>query len=438
MFIDRKSLRAALAKTVGFYQVANAVYEDLSPSLLNSNYGRFVNEVNGLITPENIDQSRRNYQQFKYDDWGGDTITYSEGDLRQDNGINYEAIQDVIVGIDIADTAYWLPLNDISEYLHQKRFQAVDKAIDSVINDKKIRTKIKSIYENIPLFDGSANYRDLEQNGDKFVGLRIRLKTDRDLITVLEKIGTQFTEVLPALTLYLYHSSQQAPIATFSINHSKANSFVWTTPTTGNILEYLSNDYNAGGDFFLGYAQSDLGTASALRMYNIDWNSGTSCNSCNKRSYRYYQNYSKWIDITGFSIPESDFTVGVDMFNPADASITPTSNFGLNLVFTNKCDLTPFFIEQESLFAEAIQYSTGLSILSDMASSVRGANGLSNEVAMKAEKETVTFTDSWGTVTDRTKKVFEGLSFDLSGLQSECLACDDGRADIIQRTVTLM
>lgn len=435
MFKDRALLRKELIKTVGYYQTNNAEYPELSTSLSSSIYDRFINEVSGLIDVENIDQSRKTFSRYPYDQYGGDTIPYDELDVVIDNGVVYEAIQNVPIGIPLTDTSYWFEMDNLNQYLHQKLLQGVDKCLDAVFDEKKLRAKVKSIFENVLLYDGVGNFRDKQANQNSFVGLRFTMKSDRDIVTIINKIGTQFSESV-SFNMYLYHSSQQTPLATIPINHTKANSSQWTSQSDLN-LRYLDDNYDAGGEFFLGYSQSDLGTSQAINMTGLDWYNGFDCRACDQRSYNYYQNYSPWVGVIGFTIAESSFTPGVDLFDPQSVGLSASTNYGLNVNMTTECDLTPFVIQESNVLAEGIQYATGLEVLRDMASNVRGTNNLANTVREEARKEIVTFEGVRGTVFDRTNDVLSGLSFDLSGLNSACLPCDDKRADIIQNKVTI-
>lgn len=430
MFLDRGKLRKALSKLVGFYQTNSDVYSTLSPSLVKSSIKRWVNGVNGLIDVENIDQSRSNFSALNLDTWDAATA-YDEEDLVNDGGNFFEAIENVPMGTLTTDSSFWFPLDSLNMYLLSKRLQGVDKMLDSVFTAKKMRAKVKSIFENIALFDGFG--RDKQTNANKFVGLRFIAKSDRDIITVINMIGHQFTEAV-SFNLYLYHSSQQAPLKIIPISHTKAMSSQWSSQTDLNI-RYLDPNYDAGGEFFLGYAQSELGTSQAVNMYGLNWTNGYTCTSC--KSYELYQNYSDWVSVMGFEISESAFTVGMDMFDPLDASYTPSLNYGLNINMTTECDLTPFLIQESDKLGEALQYSVGLEVLKDMASNTRTTNQRGNVVREQAAKQVVSFDGVNGTVLDETNSKLQGLSFDLSGLNSVCLPCDDGNADIIQRTVTL-
>lgn len=432
MYVNKKLLREELSKTVGFYQSNDINLPVISPSLSRSEFDRYVNEVHGLLTTENIQECQANFSRYNYPKYDS-SLGYTEGDIVQDNGIVLEAIQNVPVGTALTDNSYWFELDNFNQYLYQKKLQGIDYTLNFIFDQKKIRNKVKSIYENIRLYDGTANYRDVVSNQNNFVGLRFRLKDDRDLLTIINQIGTHFSEAV-SFNLYLYHSSQQTPIATIPINHTKAKSSQWTNQSDLN-LRYVSDYHDAGGEYFLGYAQSELGTAQAYKMYSLDWYRGFECGSCS-RSKEYWRNYSPWLDVSSFSIAESKFNVGVDLFDPQDVGITNDNNYGLNVNITSKCDLTPFFLQEKQNMAESIKYATGLVIMQDMASNVRGSNGAANQVKQEANTQTVSVDGVNGTVFDMVKSNLRGLSFDLSGLQSECLACDDAKADIIQGTVT--
>jgi hypothetical protein len=125
------------------------------------------------------------------------------------------------------------------------------------------------------------------------------------------------------------------------------------------------------------------------------------------------------------------------LFDPDKIGITITNNYGLNLNLSNKCDLGYFVIQEEDLFAEALQYSVGLYLLKEMSSNTRGGNQLANQVRTEAKKEAFKFQGSFGTVADMFDKSIKGLSFDLSGLAEECLPCDDGKADVIEGQFTM-
>ncbi len=439
MFLDRKKLRKELIEGVGFYQSNNSDLPVLSPFLSSSLFDRYVNSVHPLLTNENIDASIANSDRYNYDAYKGNTIAYDAEEVLIDTSTNivYESIKNVPIGTLITDTNFWFPYDEYNEYCYQTLLRSVDKALDSVFNSKKVRHKVKSIHESISLFKGAANQRNLIKNADKFVGLRFIAKRDRDIVSVIKNIGHQFTEAV-SFNMYLLHSSQVEPLLTIPINHTKPKSSQWTN-VEDLVIRYLSDEYDAGGEFFLGYNQSELGTAQALKMDYINWIDGNGCKTCPRdRSFISWKTYSEWVSVESFSISESSFAVGVDLIDTNSVSYEIDNNYGLNANITTECDLTDFVVDEKHLYAQAICDAAGLELLRGMGTNVRTTNQLSNTVREEARQQTATFDGVTGaTVYDMVQESFKGLSFDLSGLNSACLPCDDGRKEIMLKRVTL-
>jgi hypothetical protein len=378
-----------------------------------------------LMTIENIDQTARNFSHFTYTAFGVGT-EYSLGEMVSESGVNYAYINATpSTGNTPPNATYWAVIANLDDYLIKVMKKGIGDVLDVVMRDKKIRGRITSIYENVLLYDGLANYSSLITNEDKFVGLRIRLKKDRSLISIINKISTQFSTVLTgSLTLSLYHSSQPSALTTFTIAAAgEAKQSQWTNLTTNNILRYLSDLYDAGGDFYLGYKQSDLDAlgGQALRM-DWDFSGGSSC--CNDRSNGYYQNYSEYLDVVGFEILETKM-LSDKLFDPKELTIVGNNNYGINLNLSQKCDIAAFVLQEEDLMSEAVQLHTTLRILRDMADNTRGGNALANQVAAKAEKQLFHHKDAWGTVYDRAAAAAKAISFDWSALNDDCMPHED-------------
>jgi len=440
MYINNIEIREALFGLVGFYQTTNPSYPSLIPSLIQSRSGKRVNEVHGIIGDiENIDQSIKNFSNYIYpvydnavDLAGG----YTKGSKIESGGVNYEYINDTpSTGTPPPDVTYWEEIKPLSDYLVKQVYAGIDEMMDTWINDKKVRTKVKSIYDSILLYSGLANYRDTVGNDNKFVGLRIRMKKgERSLVTVLNKIGSQFSGAFNGLDIYVYHSSQQQPLFSFQINSTNSKSSQWTNFPSDSILRYISDDYDAGGDFYIGYNQSQLEALGGIALRrDLTWQEAP-C-TCESVWYDYYQQYSQFIDVVGFEIAESEMPNG-DLFDPDDLLISYTSNYGLNLNISTMCDIGYFIKQEEQLFADALNMTIGKRILSDVAYNTRGGNQIANQVKVEAKKELYSHEGAWGTVMDRYKASIKALSFDLSGLGEECFPCDDG-AEIEMGTITL-
>ncbi len=442
MVLDRDNLRNTLFGLVGFYSPDHPDYPNILPSLLESRSSFRVNEAHPLLTVENIDQSIKNFSHFVYPDYNGTTDTaggYTAGSKVLFTSRPYEYINAAasVGGNPPPDTTFWREIDELSDYLIKSVFSGTDRMMNDWINAKKMRAKIKSIYDQILLFSGVANYRDLVVNRDHFVGLRIRMKRgERSLVTIINKIGSQFSGTFAGLNIFIFHSSQQEAISTFTIDSTQSLSQQWTVlPTTvENKLRYISDDYDAGGDFYIGYKQSELEAlgGQALRM-DLNWREAP-CD-CDSEWMGWWKQYTPFIDVIGFEV--GSLGVGDTLFDPALIGINPTNNYGLNLNLSNKCDIGYFVIQEEELFAEAMQLSIALELMRAIAYNIRGGNQVANQLRSEAKKELFHSAGVWGTLRDLYDKSIKGLSFDLSGLAEECFPCDDGSPDVVIGTRTL-
>lgn len=423
MFLDRQALKNSLFGLVGFYQTSNPVYPLLTSSLLESRSGLYFNDVHSLLTIENIDQSVKNFNEFSYPMYSS-SVTYSKGQKVTDGSQNWEYINDTPAsGITPVEGVTWTAIDSLSDGLVRAVNNGIDRMIDAYMGAKKAKFRTRSIFDRVLLFNGIANYRALEPNNNKFVGLRIRFKKQEyGLVTILNRIGHQFSSNFTGLTLRLYHDSQQTAIATFTLDHAEGRSSQWTVTTTDNILTY--DTYDAGGDFYLGYKQSDLEALGAQALNKeITWGEPI-CASCDSRWAGFYKQYSEYIEINGFEIAESELP-GDTLFDPLDVDLTLNKTYGLNLDLTEKCDLSSFIIREEQVAAEAMKYHVGLVLLEQISSSTRGANQISNQVKKEAERQLFSMRDATGTVADRAISAIRSMEFDFSGMDNKCLPSDD-------------
>ena len=456
MFIDRDKVRNDLFGRVGFELPTNPNYPGLLPSLLESRSNRTFNNAHPLLTPENIDQTIKNFSQYNYPlfstatrDNGG----YTTGSKVSFGTKNYEYLLSTpsnSLTPNPPDAATWREIDELSDYLIKSVFAGIDEMLDDWINDKKIRAKIKSIFDKIALFSGVANYRNLERNKDHMVGLRIRFKRgEKSIAAIINRLGHHFNKGFTAaggpgletgtLKIYLYHSSQQQPLFSFDLEHAKPNSSIWTPwDTDNNILRYLDESYDAGGDFFIAYKQSELEALNGTQALRMDVNWSNPCLSCGgSRFSEFYKQYSPFLDIIGFEIDESELGPNDEIFNPDNVGISATNNYGLNLNLSSRCDIGYLFTEDEYLVDEAMQLAVGRVLMRGLAYNTRKGNSLGNQVRAEAKKELFNHKEAFGTLQDRYMKSIKGLSFDLSGLGDTCFPCDDGYDDVIISTMTL-
>lgn len=413
MIIDRQRIKEQLKGLIGIHEPNDPTYTKPTQTLLTSTVGRFVNDVHPLINIENIDQTAQNVDGFSHDDYNGATV-YSFGARVTDSSINYRYIRKTPAsGNAPTDADFWEVVDPISDLLYRLYESAINRTMDSWINDKKIRNITRSIEQSSFTHDGIADYDDLESNANDFVGVRIRLNRGASSLAVqLKRIETHFTGTWQGLTMYVYHSSTQSPLHTFTVD--SVDKSVQVKKINDIILRYYNDTQASAGEFFIGYKQSDL---EALGGQAITMKHGF--------SRRFLRMVSPLIQVNTFRIEESSFNAGTTMFDPDDVSVTASQNFGLNLELSIKNDVGQFIIDNKEDFADALANAYGLEILRMMAFTTRKTNDLAESVSIEAKKEVYSSDGVNGTVMDKFKESIKALNYDLSGLFQHQLGKDE-------------
>lgn len=430
-----RDLQACLAGLVGWRQNVNPDYPTLPPSLLQSDSGLYFQDEHPLINLENIDQADKNYDKFNYPIYDIDT-EYEEGEkIRYTDGKVYESLQDENEGNDpTATPLFWVEVNLLAQRLEQITNAAALKVMTAIFTQKKLNEVTKSIFENIQLFDGAGSLLNKEIKMSRFVGFEIFLKDNRDLLTVIRRLGTQFTQANPDFVLYVFHSSQEDPIYEIALDLTKSNSFEWTRLLDEDnaqiLLKYLSDEYSPGGSFYIGYYEDELVGQAINKGY--DFGIMPQCTTCNN-DYQYWSNWSQYLRIQPFTVQASDIAGKnpYDAFDPQPAKIWDirknqyayTRNYGLNLDLTVKCDVTDFFCRERSLFADAISKQVAIDVLRLIGFSTRN-NPDSKMTKDMALYELNNKDNNTPGASKRLDNALKAVSFDVSDLNDACLPCN--------------
>ncbi|HUR65460.1 MAG TPA: hypothetical protein VMZ03_03850 [Chitinophagaceae bacterium] len=110
------------------------------------------------------------------------------------------------------------------------------------------------------LFKRSLVVNDqLIENKGQFVGIRINVLPAPDLAVQVDSISLYFDSAI-TFNLYVFNDSIKAPLAVISVT-TVANSQT-VIGLSDIVLNYISSN-NQGGAFYIGYFQSDIGSAKA-------------------------------------------------------------------------------------------------------------------------------------------------------------------------------
>jgi hypothetical protein len=423
-----KDLITALFGLVGFRQNENPDYPALASPLLVSSSGLYIQDEHPLLSIENLDQALKNYDGYNYVSYSAATAYSVGAEVRYSDGKAYACIAATIAGESPASTpAKWEEINLFSQKLEQVVRAAINKVVSEVFTKKKLDGVVKSIFESVQLFDGVGDYSDKEIKASRFVGYQIAVESFQDLTLVLRRLGTQFTQVNPDFKLYLYHSSQEAPLKVFSLALSKAVSFEWSRLLDESnedfVLRYLSNDHAPGGCFYLGYYEDDLIGQAINKGYNFS--KAPACAHCNN-DYKYYSAWSPFLQVAPIAIPASAIPEPVGEVRPLwDVNYnqyTYTRSYGLNLDLSVRCDVTDFLIREKTLFIDPLLKQISTDLLRSIAFSTR-TNQIAKEVRDLALYDLDNRPGTDGYI-KKLEKTLAALSFDLSELNAACLPCE--------------
>jgi hypothetical protein len=421
-----KRIMDCLYGLVGWYQNQNPDYPQLSPSLLQSDSGLYVQDEHPLLCIENLDQALKNYDHYNYASYAALTA-YNEGDrVRASDNVIYESLDDANTGNDPAGGSFpllWQAVPLLSQRLEQVMRASINRLNATMFNRKKISEVVKTLVEKTQLYAGVGNLLDKEIKMSRFVGLQITLEQSGGIAVILRKLGTQFSLANPDFKLYVYHSSQVAPLAVYTKALTKAGSFEWTPLTDGNndplTLNYLNNEYAPGGVFYIGYYEDDLVGQAINNAY--DFSKEPACGSCSN-NLALYRMWSGYLSVTPFYVNPGDLN-GTDLWDINKNQYTYTRNYGLNLDISVRCDVTDIFCQERDMFADAIIKQVAVDLLSIIANSTRN-NAISKETQQLALYELNKPDNRKESALYRLDEAIKAISFDFSELNEVCLPCN--------------
>lgn len=327
------------------------------------------------------------------------------------------------------DSLFWSKYNILSDFLERMTRNGIATAIQTFTQIKQLDKETRNLLERRTFFDGAGRIRATLQNNHKLVGFEIVPVRAMGVTAKIEKIGLQMTGGTGVVRMYLFHSSQIAPIKTFDLNFTVTNGGFQWFPLTDCYLPYISDKNNAGGAWFLCYNQDELPAGMEAINVSKDW-SREPCGTCNMGSVEVWRELTKYLQVTPFmyNAPET-FAEYPELWDIAYTMYTRTQNYGLNCEITIGCDLTDFIISQRQIFQTVIQRQVAAIALRTLAMNpnVRVNRNQSNatRIDILYELDGNTSGVRPGGLGYDLKKSYEALQIDTQGLDRICLACNN-------------
>lgn len=426
--INPIAFQSCIAGLVGFRESLDATMPTISDDLKESESGIYVNDIHSLITVENIYNCIVNTGTITLPSAWSSGTAYTVGQRVSASGLIYQSIQ---AGTNhaVSDTAYWTNLgNPLSMYLQDKMNQSAVKLANAIYIQKNLNQQAKSILPETMLYGGNGNIRNTITGQNRFVGFRIKLK-DLDLGMYLSKIGLQFNALLTDFPIYLYNSSQSAPVKIWTVSTASAFSFQWAS-LTKQVMSFLSDTTNVGTDFYLGYYEADLAGKMAI---NNEYTFTTNlCGPCNPVNFQLRKAWGEFIGITPFNVVADNLNVDRTLWNVTTNGYTDGTNYGLNLLASVYCDTTDFFCRNKHGLANGLAFQTAVSIIQDMAFNARD-NQQSLKLAQSANYALNNQDNKTLGLNAQMEKQIMQIDFNYAGSNPKCLPC----ANLYQNNVTL-
>lgn len=308
---------------------------------------------------------------------------------------------------------------DLEEYLRTTITDATNEIFNDLLQYRKVREFGKSLLEESTLLNKYGWTKDLITNQNRFVGMQIRVKDLSGLKAIITEVGLQMSAVETDLTLYLFHSSKNDPLTTFTMTTTGSGQWDWEAQNL-ELSSFKSELYH-GGVFILGYYQEDL-SGNAINYTNFNWERGV-CGGCNDSHIRVWRSIKDNFHVFPMYVPNGNF-VKTEMFDMNDVIYSKDQSFGLNLKFSVRCDLTEFFIQNRFAFKNLLALKVTYNILNMMKFS-QEINAIEENIKMMIIRDLEGDVDTkLMNLPTQYDKELKSVSFDISGINSKCLNCE--------------
>lgn len=430
-------IQEKLLHLIGWEQNYDTSDLKISDALTVSESGLYFQQIHPLLTLQNLSCIAPDFKNMAFEEYNAGK-SYSKGNVIKYGSLLYKALQNSTGKQPDIKSEYWVETNPFSEWLESKTKASIQKAIARYCNEKIAQGTYKTLCENRTLFDGTGRLVDVVKNKKNLVGFEIVPIRAKGVTTKINKIGLQFTEP-GKYTLYLMHSSMDAPVKVIKLNKIRKNSIEWFS-VEDVYLPYQSDDNDAGGSWYLCYFQSELPKGSQAIRKDKDW-SKEPCGSCSRRELLAWMAWSKYIEIHPFFVNEeliqavnfsddfnNDFAKQpIHLWGIDSNQYTYNNNYGLNLEITISCDITDFIIEQRMMFQDIIAKQVAIDMLKEFA---YNANVRTNRHSINASRLDILY-ELDGDSSSMKKSglnyqldlAFKAINISTQGIDRVCLPC---------------
>lgn len=338
--------------------------------------------LENLLTPEKVyrviekfsDMEEMNIAQYDAQ------LSYAKGDIvKYDDGTNefFYVCRVANTGQTPSwDSDFWE--TSLSDFFRNSILTGCSYEIDQYFSKLQAVNYIPDIMNAQRLYTAYYNKRELKfktENGNytqAFRGMRFTLAQIKNIQVQISKIGL-YSDTEQTIPFYLYHSSKTQPIGTYQvqITAQDVNNFVWKSfqDLSGNalkevVLNFVSQEYNQGGYFWLGFYEDDV----QGKIYSSEWDGwhgGNYSGYCG--DYRYWITSAIPTEFKDEQTNKPNFFELDDVFSPLTFSNIAPFNLELRAV----CNYTQGMELNSRAWAKVVAYYTAEKILRTALNSLR-------------------------------------------------------------------
>lgn len=424
--VRANDIQEKLLRLIGWEQNYDTSDLKISDALTVSESGLYFQQIHPLLTLQNMSCIAPDFNNITFPEYNSEK-EYSKGNVVDYQGTQYKALQKAQGKQPDIESEYWVETNLFSEWLESKTKASIQKAIARYCNEKTVEGTNNPLCESRTLFDGTGRLVDTVKNKKNLVGFEIIPVRAKGVTTKINKICLQFTKA-GEYTLYLMHSSMDAPVKIIKLNKIRDNSAEWFT-VDDLYLPYQSEDNDAGGSWYLCYFQSELPEGSQAIRKNKDW-SKEPCGSCSRRELLAWMAWSKYLEIHPFFVNEELINIedeSLHLWDVENNQYTYDNNYGLNLEVTVSCDITDFIVEQRMMFQDVIAKQVAVDMLREFAynSNVRtnrhSINASRLDILYEVDGDSSSMKKSG--LSYQLDMAFKAIKLSTSGIDRVCLPC---------------
>lgn len=424
--VRANDIQEKLLHLIGWEQNYDTSDLKISDALTVSESGLYFQQIHPLLTLQSMSCIAPDFNNITFPEYNSEK-EYSKGNVVDYQGTQYKALQKAQGKQPDIESEYWVETNLFSEWLESKTKASIQKAIARYCNEKTVEGTNKPLCESRTLFDGTGRLVDTVKNKKNLVGFEIIPVRAKGVTTKINKICLQFTKA-GEYTLYLMHSSMDAPVKIIKLNKIRDNSVEWFT-VDDLYLPYQSEYNDAGGSWYLCYFQSELPEGSQAIRKDKDW-SKEPCGSCSRRELLAWMAWSKYLEIHPFFVNEELINTedeSLHLWDVENNQYTYDNNYGLNLEVTVSCDITDFIIEQRMMFQDVIAKQVAVDMLREFAynSNVRtnrhSINASRLDILYEVDGDSSSMKKSG--LSYQLDMAFKAIKLSTSGIDRVCLSC---------------